>query len=73
VIAIDGHPIHAAEIDDDAAAQGAAGPVVSAAPNRQQQTAIACHSDRQLDIVGRPAVGARHGATGFAQIAVAAG
>jgi hypothetical protein len=62
VIGIDGHSIHAAEIDDDAGAQRASGPIVPAAPHRQRQTAIACGSNGQLDVVGRPAVddGARH-------------
>jgi len=41
VIGIDGHPIHAAEVDDDAGAQRATGPIVSAAPHRRRKTAIA--------------------------------
>jgi hypothetical protein len=63
VIGIDGHPVHAAEIDDDAGAQRAAGPVVAAAPRQQRKTAIACRLNGQLDVLGRPTVddGARHG------------
>jgi hypothetical protein len=55
-IGSDGHPVHAAEIDDDAGAQRAAGPVVPAAPHRQGESAIAGRSNGRLDIVGRPAV-----------------
>jgi hypothetical protein len=64
VIGINGHPLHPAEIDDDAGAQRAAGPVVPAAPHRQRQTAIACDRDGQLDVFCRLAVddGARHAA-----------
>jgi hypothetical protein len=74
VIGIDGRPVHVAEVDDDADAQRAAGPVVPAALHRQRQTAIACDRDGQLDVFGRQAVndGTRDGPTGFAQIAVAA-
>jgi hypothetical protein len=62
VIGIDGHPIHAAEIDDDAGAQRKTSPVVPAAPHRQWKTAIARRSNGQLDVFGRAAVddGARH-------------
>jgi hypothetical protein len=63
VIGIDGHPVHAADIDDDAGAERKTGPVVPAAPHRQRQTAIARRSNGQLNVFGRPAVndGARHG------------
>jgi hypothetical protein len=63
-IGIDGHPVHPAEIDDDAGAQRASGPVVPAAPHRQGETAIACRSNGQLHVFGRPAVndGTRHAA-----------
>jgi hypothetical protein len=69
------HAVHAAEIDDDAGAQRAAGPVVAAAPHRQWQTAIACDRDGQLDVFSRPAkwtTGRGMAPAGFAQIAIAA-
>ena len=55
-LGIDGHPVHAAEIDDDAGAQRAAGPVVPAAPHRQWEIALARSANRPLDVFGCPAV-----------------
>ena len=64
VIGIDGHPIHAAEVDDDAGAQRATSPIVSAAAHRQWKTVITCDANGQLDVFSRPAVndGSRHAA-----------
>jgi hypothetical protein len=53
---IDGYSVHAADIDDDAAAQRASDPTVSAASYRRRQAAIAGHADGQFDIVGCLAV-----------------
>ena len=62
LIGCDGHPVHAAEIDDNAGAQRASRPVVPAAPHRQRQTAVTRSSNGQLDVLGRQAMndGTRH-------------
>jgi hypothetical protein len=56
VIGVDDDTVHAAEVDDEAGAQRAAGLIVPAAAHRQGKTGIACRSNGQLGVFGRPVV-----------------
>ena len=56
--------LHPAEVDDDAVAQGATGPIVTAAAHRQRKVTIARGSNGRLDIFGMSDSGRRRAACG---------
>jgi hypothetical protein len=64
---VDSHLSHAAQVDDNAIAQGATGPVVTSAAHRQRQAVAPRGTNGQPDIFWRPAVddSTRHPANGL--------
>ena len=66
IVGTQGHTIHRGQVDHDATAQRATGPVVTAATHRKRKIAVARSPDRRLHVL-RGGVDAA-----VAQIAVAA-